>query len=340
MSKEKKDDSSTNNRWWESYLVRYLSGSIIGALCILILATTLIDSSNFELHKIIESFKKIDWKYFPFLGIISLLTVGGLIYSYMISSPITVFHYGRGRSSFPESHVRHVWLGWALSIIEFSFLKNHLYIPILINIFLLITIDCCMQKTEKLKGRKKLRHKERIKTLEYILIASISMLIASYTINQIWSKNLHLTFLFLLGIPAIVVGLMQYVTLFRILNEEALIHKFYRKLSRARSSEGAKDIRETYSHLREHSNSTFIVILEVCVTCFLMFIIGISDYKPNDIFGKESKELSANIIIFFSFWLLPNLFMWSRANRIEKDFTRRPRKYLRSKHDQSDWSEW
>lgn len=341
MSKEKKEDSSTNNRWWESYLVRYLSGSIAGAFCIVVIILSLMDDSLLNSKSIINSTSKIDWKYFPLLGIIGLSIVAGLVYSYMISSPITVIHYGRGGPTGIEKHVRHMWLGWAWSLLIFPFLKDHLNYLISLNlIFLIITFLLKKFRTRHIfrESKKYQRVAKKYNTIEHSATASTIIILICKAIELKFNDN-HLKFLFLLGFPAIYVGLIQYVTLFRIFNQETLIHKFYGKLSKVRSKIGAKDIRETYSHLREHSNSTFIVLLEVCATCFLLFIINISNYNSRNIFSSESKELASNFIIFFSFWLLPNLFMWSQANRLEKSFTQHPEKYLEQKEDKSQWSD-
>ena len=341
MSKEKKDDNSTNNRWWESYLVRYLSGSIAGAFCIVIVILSLIDESLLNSKILVNSASNIDWKYFPLLGLIGLSIVAGLVYSYMISSPITVIHYGRGGPTGIEKHVRHMWLGWSWSLLSFPFFKDHLNYSITLNLICsIIAFSLKKFRTRKIvqESEKYKRIAKKYNTIEYSAASAAIILLICKAIEIEFHEN-HLKFLFLLGFPAIFVGLMQYVTLFRIFNQETLIHKFYGKLSKVRSKSGAKDIRETYSHLREHSNSTFIVLLEVCVTCFLLFIINISNYNSRNIFSSESKELASNFIIFFSFWLLPNLFMWSQANRLEKSFTQHPKKYLEKKEEKSQWSD-
>ena len=149
--------------------------------------------------------------------------------------------------------------------------------------------------------------------------------------------------IFLLGFPTLSVGLMQYVTLFRILNSESQIFRFYRKLVKSRLKNGSKDIRETYSHLREHSNATFIVFLEICVTCFIIFLIYFVD-KNDSLKTIEGKNnLIIYLIGFFAFWLMPNLFMWSRANNLEKDFINNNERYLiKEKEDsrlEKTWSD-
>lgn len=134
--------------------------------------------------------------------------------------------------------------------------------------------------------------------------------------------------LLLFALPTFFVGLMQYITLFRILHNEDEIHAFYQKLIAARSIEGAKDVKETYSHLREHSNSTFIVILEICFTC--LAILSIETIKSSTKIQPDEKFQYYAVygFGFLLFWLIPNLFMWSRANKLEKNFSYKPESYI------------
>ena len=95
--------------------------------------------------------------------------------------------------------------------------------------------------------------------------------------------------------------------------------------------ENSKDIRETYTHLREHSNATFIVLLELCFSAFLIFLIelyaGQSGKGSPFISSLEIERVASAVLLLIAFWMTPNLFMWSRANQIERDFARRPRLY-------------
>lgn len=135
--------------------------------------------------------------------------------------------------------------------------------------------------------------------------------------------------LFVFGLPTISVGVTQYFTLFRILGSENKIFNFYRNLVSVRIKENSKDIRETYSHLREHSNSSFIVLIEVCVTFFILFLISLIDFekynKSEDILIDLLKIVSVVIV-----WIMPNIFMWSRANQLEKDFLFNSEKYIKN----------
>ena len=63
---------------------------------------------------------------------------------------------------------------------------------------------------------------------------------------------------------------MQYAVLYRLLSDQGLSERFYAHLFDARRQTNAKDVRDTYTHLREHSNSIFIVLLELCVVAFII----------------------------------------------------------------------
>ena len=95
--------------------------------------------------------------------------------------------------------------------------------------------------------------------------------------------------------------------------------------------ENSKDIRETYTHLREHSNATFIVLLELCFSALVIFLIelyaGQSASTENVGSLDGSGRIVSAVLLLIAFWMTPNLFMWSRANQLERDFARRPKMY-------------
>ena len=78
-----------NGRWWEYYAVRYLVGSIVGAVIILYLATDscspfkVPDKDAFEVLKVLKESK--------FLGV-TVLAALGFAFCYIASSPILIFH--------------------------------------------------------------------------------------------------------------------------------------------------------------------------------------------------------------------------------------------------------
>jgi len=83
---------------------------------------------------------------------------------------------------------------------------------------------------------------------------------------------------------------------------------FYKKLSVSRGADGAKfQLRESYTHLREHANAVFIVVIELSLLSLMMIMI--------DLFKEEFYRFS----LMFSFiWLVPNILLWGRANKLEE----------------------
>lgn len=348
MSEAKKpENSGANTRWWESYLVRYFSGAVVGAIClatILMYADSKIDGS---LH---FSLPKIDGN-FPISAVALALISGGLVYSYIISSPITVVHFGRSGRSALEQHVRYLWLGWVVALLSLQLMlmfgiepasRSVLAVTVLLEItciFYLIFENFLKLKMARSRGflpvsrktkRKREACKNGLRSIAFGVFLLSSVIITGHLFN-FQDRSIMLSLL-VFSLPALFVGFMQYATLFRIFSTEMALHRFYRLLSRARSMENSKDIRETYTHLREHSNSTFIVLLELCFSAFLLFLVDLyaGGAKTG---GSEIKiESIANAVLFLvAFWMVPNLFMWSRANQLERDFSKRPMLYASTK---------
>lgn len=340
---ESKEVNSSNTRWWESYLVRYLSGSIVGAFCIIAIIISIFHNSSIN-YETIKNILPSDGKDFPVVGVLILLLVSGLVYSYVISSPITVYHYGRGGSQKIEKLSRYMWLGWSWAILT-SILPEINYLSIWVLCFLPILIYSIILSIIKLNKIKWIVSEYRqipkniyhsIKkpslffTILYCNISSMCMIrvLELYKSTFEGKAENFSTSLLLLSIPTFFVGIMQYITLFRILHAEDKIHLFYRKLIKSRALKGAKDVRETYSHLREHSNSTFIVVLEISFTCLILFFINLSKLNNNNSINFDINKFLFYGIGFFLFWSIPNIFMWSRANNLEKDYLENSEHYL------------
>lgn len=114
-----------NGRWWESYLVRYFPGFVVGCVCVVVIIWKIGFLSDFTS----EGFKLSDLRSYDFKSqewiLIALL---GFLYTYIVSAPITIFHYFRmipGRvRCFSESF----WINWSLVlslIIVFFFLVKN-----------------------------------------------------------------------------------------------------------------------------------------------------------------------------------------------------------------------
>jgi hypothetical protein len=116
----------------------------------------------------------------------------------------------------------------------------------------------------------------------------------------------------------------QYFTLAHLWLDETHYVCFTRKLAVARK--GAFELRETYTHLREHSNAVFIVVIELCL---LALILGILRPYSGDLVKLEGARSATGMplstaIALVVMWLVPTIFMWARANRLERSLVLGP----------------
>lgn len=360
MSDEKKStNTGANTRWWESYLVRYFSGAIVGAICLMTILLyadwRLYDSAHISLLTskqalavstptgLVNAAPSSSSQSLSVSILAFVLIAGGLVYSYIISAPITVIHYGRSGKSGFERHVRYFWLGWVLTLFALQLISMTVGVPVMASglvlwvMLFMVALSYLLVSSEPNTvpaGRKTQRSKEARRN-GLSAIAWGGMLLA---LVMLASRSLGLqgrpavVSLMAFALPTLFVGGMQYVTLFRIFETEIALHRFYRLLTRARTLENSRDVRETYTHLREHSNATFIVLLELCFSAFLIFCIEV--FAGHSVGGNSpgangvvSESMVNAVLLLIAFWMVPNLFMWSRANKLEEDFAKRPLLY-------------
>jgi hypothetical protein len=113
--------------------------------------------------------------------------------------------------------------------------------------------------------------------------------------------------------------------LWRLLFEQKEVEVFYKKLFHARRQPNARDVRDTYTHLREHSNSVFIVLVELCLLALIVALVQIHSTNVGALnLGKFFQILGVGVAI----WVLPTVFMWSRANAMESSFSGDPVGFL------------
>lgn len=368
MSEDKKStNTGTNTRWWESYLVRYFSGAIVGAICLMTILLyvdwRLYDGSHtglFASHSVqptadaLRANAPASQQTLPISVLAFVLIAGGLVYSYIISAPITVIHYGRSGRSGLERHVRYFWLGWVITLFALQLISVTVGLPtmacrwVLWLMLLMVALSYLLVSSQpepksavsnsnncsRTVSRKARRSREAwrngLSAVAWGVLLLSLVIIASKKFGL--QSRPAVVSLLAFALPTLFVGSMQYVTLFRIFETEIALHRFYRLLTRARTMENSKDVRETYTHLREHSNATFIVLLELCFSAFLIFCVEVfaghsAASKVSGVPGVLSESMVNAVLLLIAFWMTPNLFMWSRANQLERDFAKRPLLY-------------
>ncbi|MCL6262642.1 hypothetical protein [Craterilacuibacter sp. RT1T] len=271
-------DAPSNSRWWESYLVRYLFGSVVGIGCVLLFLNK---STGFDLVGLSSALN--GWH-------VLLVAILGFAFCYFASMPIAVMHYGRFKKSRIEEFVRYFWLGLSFSLVVGffcgEFIEKNVY---LVRVFsLLVSTFIALLFMIRPAGDS-----------EFCLVDCLVWSVGSFLFSILL---ITFQYNYALMLPAVVVGMLQYCVLFKIWMEEDGVYTFYRSLSRARGSSGAHDIRDTYSHLREHSNAIFIVIIEISlfVLLFNLIIYLDVDWNKNKKFVATRELLE--VVAGFSFF--------------------------------------
>lgn len=343
MSRTEKAQTNTeaqNTRWWESYLVRYFLGFIVGIVAIFVLA---LEFGIFE--------KTASWlttagfaagNKFELATFVAPIALLGLGFCYLVSTPITVLHAGRYRRGFFDAHTRYFWFGWAMALLASPLLANILlpnrgltlvgllfFIAYGMWLYLAWSSDTPSEVPDR-KGSIDELNYEVPRPLGYgilvstLIMAGITVGMAAFTFffDRPTAKSTYLLLVF--GTPVLWIGFVQYAVLYRLLSDQGLSERFYAHLFDARRQTNAKDVRDTYTHLREHSNSIFIVLLELCVVAF---IIGAARLSNSSTLGHQ--DFSVSVLAGVGVWVLPTVFMWSRANAMERFFAKNPDIFLK-----------
>lgn len=344
-SKNQAEPPST--RWWESYLVRYFVGFIVGGICV----STIIYQTDL-LHNLTETFfasqaeKKPDWT-----ALIIALSFLGIMYCYLASSPITVLHAGRYGQGVIDAHSRHFWLGWliagVLMLLNIYHVKLLSILALLVIAGVLIIAIWWFPVSKSFDGARLPSNwnKDRefrnfwkskplilliVQTLFWAILILALFSIFIYCLEKIIGSNKPLAIstikLWLLSLPVVWIGLTQYFVLERLLREDNQFTDFYTKLFRARRMLNAKDVRDSYTHLREHSNSVFIVVVELSILALVMaFFRTAKDFSLENGFDESLVW----VLFGLAFWMIPTVFMWGRANSMERDFAGNPNKFIK-----------
>lgn len=360
MSDAEKKSEQANNRWWESYLVRYFLGFIVGMVCVVVLAWKfgLLDewltiSKAVAAGTSTESAKqpvKPDWSYVSFAA-----AMLGLGYCYLASTPITVLHAGRFGRDGVASLSRYFWFGWVIALVLCLGSWGQLSaFPWGAPIAGIVCAICCAASLAMYMARKDSEvfplaspdetdaryhpkeadgavappHSPNYQVAQSLVFALGIWSFVSFFCGLWQGTGSAQAFpLLLFGVPVIWIGGMQYTVLRRLLTEEPKVNRFYAHLFHARRQEGGRDVRDTYSHLREHSNSIFVVLIELC---WLALLLGVSCLGDLPIPATTGPIPSGIPYVLFAIgvWVMPTVFMWSRANAMERFFSENPEVFL------------
>lgn len=310
-----------NTRWWESYLVRYFVGFIVGIGCVALIAHQLDLIANATALLGGNGVQKPDWS-----AVVFLLALAGLGYCYIASTPITVLHSGRYGRGPIDRQSRYFWISWIALLLVVNTcdlasarpFASMAWIGILYAVAGLIGLE----NEPQLEGRQDDFGVVTMKIFAwFVLQISTAFLVAQYFKPDSISLRL-LAF----SLPVFWIGLVQYVVLWRILFEQQKIEAFYIRLFNARRLPNARDVRDTYTHLREHSNSVFIVLVELCLLSLFLAVIRVTRSATNA--PIDLYELGPYLLAGIGIWMVPTVFMWSRANYMEVRFSNDPESFL------------
>lgn len=320
-------DPGNPQRWWEGYLVRYFLGFIVGVICVVTLGIQMTlghaSSSGSEISILTENqFPKISELSFAPIAIIFAFL--GFAYCYIASSPITVLHSTRMMTTWFHRHSRSFWMAWALTLaLHFVFhplYEKYTWSSLLFWVGLVVAV-ILLARSPKIFNSTSLV--DRIKgphLLFNVVVGSVAILSCLAIARSFAPIN---TSLAAFSLPVLWILFGQYWTLSALLRDDnAKFFEFYKNISKARQKTGSRDIRDTYTHLREHANSVFVVLIELCILAGLLVL---RQLQPELIHPADPMEFEIaywnSVLILTGVWLVPTVFMWSLANRLEKKFS-------------------
>ncbi|KAA5918995.1 hypothetical protein F1536_29045 [Achromobacter xylosoxidans] len=348
VASEKTEASNSNNRWWESYLVRYFLGFVVGAICIaaIVIYSGLVPGALFvanEASRVVSNEPK-----YGMTSIVVAVAVLGLAYCYVASTPITVLHAGRYSKGAADRLSRFFWFGWVLVLSILMFIPQLAKFRFSCGLvsyaaaFVISGVLIALWRFDKgegatCAGNAVVDRSNAIvpesgavdyRNRDYLLIFpffcaiwSFSQFIPLYFGVEPQISDIRLL---VIGAPVVWIGLAQYFVLFKIFNGSKDNYEFYKKLFAARRKAGARDVRDTYSHLREHSNAIFIVAVEISMLALVLGGMRIDRAgAPTSHWDSVTFWLSA-----LGIWIVPTIFMWSRANAMERYFSENSEQFL------------
>lgn len=269
----------------------------------------------------------------------------GLAYCYIASTPVTVLHGTRMINTWVSANSRAFWVGWGLSLLCYAFIKSHraldnvprtdIYDASALLLFLaaaLWTSNMAENTATTTATSQLLRITGRQLAFSIFAFFFFILAVAGFMRQAFPESSIGLL---IFSMPVLWITISQYWALFALLqtkNDKRFV-EFYMRISKARQRAGAKDIRDSYSHLREHSNSIFVVVIELCILSALLYFLDIYHLDtPNTVVltasAIKSEEFNVLVLFFLGLWLIPTIYMWGLANRLERKFAENPSQFV------------
>lgn len=267
-------------RWFESYIVRYLIGTIVGSLCCILLISAVYNPLNTHIT-LIEGTKQVIDKQLDSTLFLTL-SLTGFLYCYISSTPITIIHAARMLGPLPARsgiNPSTMWTGWWLILVG-ALLLAVFFSPAATNQF-------------------------------WTAVGAVAAIPAIYILFAQWAP-LAATLDDLGKLEKIPVAMLMHELLNKSYRHGAIkksqFKRYYRTLASVRTEND--DLRSSYSHLREHSNSIFIVLLEISLAALVLTICSLMS-------DSTWFHRSIAVVILLLTWMTPTVFVWGIANSLE-----------------------
>lgn len=352
-------EASGGVRWWESYLVRYALGFIVGTYCVLQISALLFPDFPNALSGASAAFlglagsataKDASDGNFAFVVIFA-----GIAYCYIVSAPIMVWHAGRMVDSWADQHAIPFWIAWVALVVATAIYKARDLLAALWNrdqdghalaacvvMFLaalgLVLLHRCwhgkkfgtdpiVPEAGELKKTVDAADKDawqRLKAYGWLALLWFVLLVsAMYALNALGTRD---NLLFVLSLPAFWMWVDQYAVLYALHRRSYRVDVFYGRLTQVRRLAESRDMRDTYTHLREHANAVLIVLAELSLLAFFLWCSEQPWWTIQPAAGSHPLVQPGAWIVMVgcALWLLPATFMWGWANRMERWLVENP----------------
>ena len=165
---------------------------------------------------------------------------------------------------------------------------------------------------------------QRLKAYGWLALLWFVLLVsAMYALNALGTRD---NLLFVLSLPAFWMWVDQYAVLYALHRRSYRVDVFYGRLTQVRRLAESRDMRDTYTHLREHANAVLIVLAELSLLAFFLWCSEQPWWTIQPAAGSHPLVQPGAWIVMVgcALWLLPATFMWGWANRMERWLVENP----------------